>query len=491
MRMCAAPLQANIMSGMLHRTIPFLLLLALAAALRLPWLGNRPMHADEAILADKFGTLLETGSWRYDPGDYHGPALAYATLIPARLAGARNYQALTEPLLRIVPALCGLALVLFPMLVSGALGWRRAWIACTLTALSPAMVYYSRYYIPEMLLVTLTAAAIATAWFYACRPGLPAALLFGALLGLMFAAKETAAVAAGAMLVAAAIALRPWKADWRLLAAAGAVALATIAMVLGPREAAASFAAYLHRGFAGGRHVHPWYYYFATLAPADGIVLALGAVGIGFAFTRGEGRFARFLAVYTAALAAAYSLAPYKTPWCALGFLHGLILLGAIGLDRLADLTPKPARAPAAVLAAFCAGYLGYMAYRTSYTHAADPRNSYAYAHTTTDVFAVRDRLSAYRGTPIQIFTTANIWPLPWYLRSFPHVEWWRGVREDATAAPVILAAPEMEPALIHWLYESPPPGERHLYTTLFDREIELRPGLELRGYVRQDLALP
>ena len=72
-RVYSTPLQANIVSGMLRRTIPFLLLLVVAAGLRLPRLADRPMHADEAILADKFGTLLETGRWRYDPGDYHGP----------------------------------------------------------------------------------------------------------------------------------------------------------------------------------------------------------------------------------------------------------------------------------------------------------------------------------------------------------------------------------------------------------------------------------
>ncbi|MCU0247629.1 MAG: hypothetical protein MUC42_13730, partial [Bryobacter sp.] len=48
-----------------------LLLVAVAlivgAALRFPDLDARPMHADEAVLADKTGTLLETGVYRYDP----------------------------------------------------------------------------------------------------------------------------------------------------------------------------------------------------------------------------------------------------------------------------------------------------------------------------------------------------------------------------------------------------------------------------------------
>jgi hypothetical protein len=207
---------------------------------------------------------------------------------------------------------------------------------------------------------------------------------------------------------------------------------------------------------------------------------------------------ARFLGVYTAVLAAAYAMAPYKTPWCSLGFLHGLILLGAIGFDRLAQLTPKAALVPAAVLAVVCASLLGYSAFRTSYTYASDPRNGYAYAHTSRDVYAIRDRLESFAAERpegsklrIQVFGTQNLWPLPWYLRSFTHVEWWRGVKVDASPAPVMIVSPDMEPAVIHWLYTSPRPGERHLYVDLFSREIELRPGLELRGYARHDFTQP
>jgi hypothetical protein len=54
--------------------------------------------------------------------------------------------------------------------------------------------------------------------------------------------------------------------------------------------------------------------------------------------------------------------------------------------------------------------------------------------------------------------------------------------------APVILATPEIEPALLHHLYEAPPPGQRLLYGNLFPDYTELRPGVELRGYAQQSL---
>ena len=35
----------------------------------------------------------------------------------------------------------------------------------------------------------------------------------------------------------------------------------------------------------------------------------------------------RWLGFYTVALTGAYSLVTYKTPWCMLSFLHGMILV--------------------------------------------------------------------------------------------------------------------------------------------------------------------
>jgi NAD(P)-dependent dehydrogenase (short-subunit alcohol dehydrogenase family) len=187
---------------------PCLAIFAAALAFRIPDLADRPMHADEAVLADKFGGLLETGSFRYDQQDYHGPALAWLTLVPARIAGARRYADLTETMLRIVPAVCGVLLVLMPLALWDGLGRWGAVAAAGLTAISPAMVYYSRYYIPEMLLTTLTCGVIVCGYRYA-RSGKAAwAIAAGACAGLMFITKETAGIAIACMLLALACTIR-------------------------------------------------------------------------------------------------------------------------------------------------------------------------------------------------------------------------------------------------------------------------------------------
>lgn len=81
-----------------------------------------------------------------------------------------------------------------------------------------------------------------------------------------------------------------------------------------------------------------------------------------------------------------------------------------------------------------------------------------------------------------------DYWPLPWYLRSFPNVGWWNRVNFSQPAAQVIIASPSVESELLKKLYEWPPPGERSLYLPLFRSTTELRPQVEIRGYVTKEL---
>ena len=62
------------------------------------------MHHDEANQAIRFGQLLETGDYRYDAADHHGPTLYYLTLPAAWLRGQHTTASLDERTLRLVPA---------------------------------------------------------------------------------------------------------------------------------------------------------------------------------------------------------------------------------------------------------------------------------------------------------------------------------------------------------------------------------------------------
>ena len=106
------------------------------------------MHTDEAVHAEKFGDLLEAGHYEYDPYEYHGPTLNYFTLVVAWLSGATTYANTTEVTLRIVPVAFSLLLILLTLFLVDGLRFATIPIAL-LAAASPALFFYSRYYIQE------------------------------------------------------------------------------------------------------------------------------------------------------------------------------------------------------------------------------------------------------------------------------------------------------------------------------------------------------
>jgi uncharacterized protein (TIGR03663 family) len=540
-----------------------------------PRLGMRPMHTDEAVHADNFNrAFLERGGYRYDPHEYHGPTLNYFTLIPAWLSGARTYAQLTEATLRIVPVVFGTILVLLTVLLVDGLGFV-AVVAAVLAALSPALVFYSRYYIQEMLLVCFTFGLIACGYRYVRSRTLPWAVAAGVFAGLMHATKETSIIAFGSLGLALALmglaqlgrarsprraagAGKPLHIVLGVAVAMGVSALFYSSFLQHPRgvlDSYLTYVTYLGRGAGENTvHLHPWYYYLQTILYAryfhgpiwtEGAIVLLALVGV-TAAVRGHapgaagpgwqrhGRrpwrwlrapkpsgpgpeksppvapllresligpidlgLVRFLALYTVTETIVYSAVPYKTPWCLLSFLHGLILLAGVGAAALLAWARKPARrAVVAVLLVLAAGHLAFQAYRANYVYYADSRNPYVYAHTTPEIFTIVAKVKEYVGlhglgqsdeTPIQVAVDRNdYWPLPWYLRGLT-VQW--GNQIPSKVGPLILISDRLEGALAQRLYEDTPRHERRMYLYLFDAPYYLwfRPGVKMLGFVRKD----
>src|SRR5437867_2913037 len=183
--------------------LALLLALAAALALRVPHLDRRPLHNDEAVNAVKVCELWQQGRYAYDPDEYHGPTLHYATLPFLWLSRARNSDELADATLRLAPVVFGVGLILLLLLLSDGLGRHAVAWAAIFTAISPAMVFYSRYFIHEMLLVFFTALTLGAGWRYAQTRSARWAVLTGAGLGLMFATKETFVITVAAMGLAA------------------------------------------------------------------------------------------------------------------------------------------------------------------------------------------------------------------------------------------------------------------------------------------------
>jgi len=530
-----------------------------AFALRLPRLRQRPMHGDEAVHAIKFGELLEQGVYKYNPNEYHGPTLNYLTLIPARLASAEKLTQVSELTLRIVPVFFGVLLVLLILLMGDGLKSGAAVYAAVLTAISPAMVFYSRYYIQEMLLVCFTFGAIVFGYRYTRNKNITWALLTGISLGLMHATKETCIIAFGSMLLALILMLLMRRPKGTIInsaktmkpshliagLAAGAVvsALFYSSFLSNPGgivDSVRSYTTYFDRAGGNSLHIHPWYYYLKMLIYSrygdgpiwtEALIVLLAVVGFIAAMTR-KGlqdirdktqdirhktqdtglesgvwslesgvnvHLLRFIGFYTLILTAAYSVIPYKTPWCMLGFLHGMILLAGVGAVVLVKLMPNVLPRLIILMLLFEGSvHLTWQSYLSNYEFYADSLNPYVYAHPTIEVFTITEKIEEYASVhedgydiPVDVICGEDdYWPLPWYLRSFKGARWFNEVDNDTASAPLIIASPDFESALTNKLYVQSPEQERQIYMYLFDRPyyVWLRPQVKLLGFVRKDL---
>jgi predicted membrane-bound mannosyltransferase len=255
----------------------------------------------------------------------------------------------------------------------------------------------------------------------------------------------------------------------------------------------ATFARYSDR--AGGEgHEKPWYYFIGLLVwtRREGVVwtemmvLALAAAGLVAMLLRTrEPRPALpvFLAVYTLAQIAIYAVIPYKTPWLALGFIHGLVLLAGFGAQECWRLAGNPV-AKLLIGATLTAGVaqLAAQSCRANFRYAADERNPWVYSHTSTDaprlVRNIRDAAALDpQGKAIVIkIITPEYWPLPWYLRDFQRVGYWNDVPDDPQA-PIVITTAELANKVVAKLK-----GD-------YARDFAgLRPGFVLEVFVRRDL---
>ncbi len=485
-----------------------LLIAAGALAMRLPRLGERPMHTDEAVHGIKFGMLLESRDYRYDPHEYHGPSLNYLTLPVARLRGAHKLTEIREADLRLVTVIGGVLLILLLPLVGDGLGrWAMAF-AALLTCLSPAMVYYSRYYVQEMLFVLFTFLMMAAGWRYLRTRRTGWAVVVGVAAGLMFATKETCVYSWLAMLAGVALARGRGGLRAARMPAGHAIAAAAVAFVVaeffftccfthwaGLLDSFRAYYLYLHRA-SGTGHEKPWFYFFKLLAWtkqggfvwSEALVLGLAVCGA-VAALRARGNdglrpaLPMFLMGYGAVQIAIISTVPYKTPWLALSFLFAMILLAGYGAEQFVRAMARWRLGwLAALLIAAGAAQLGRQAWRGAILFGADERNPYVYSHTAPDILNLaRNIRGAAAHHPDGARMTIKVmspeyWPLPWYLREFPNTGYWAAPPADPEA-PVMITTPE--------LAEKLSPTLKGRYTRDY---CGLRPGFVLVAFIRQDL---
>jgi uncharacterized protein (TIGR03663 family) len=349
-----------------------------------------------------------------------------------------------------------------------------------LAAVSPILTYYSRFYIQESLFVFFTLAFLLALGRYALRPGPMPAVAAGAMAGLAFATKETSLIVVpvgGLACALAAAAAREGRESMRLgprtrtlhaLAAVGGALLPALLLYsaffrhpAGLLDAVAAVPIYLSRGVESGPHAQGFFYYVRTLAWSSSgglvwtelLVLVLAAAGSVHAIAaRRRAFWPLYFCLYATATLAIFSAVRYKTPWNMLPFYAGLLLLAGVGTAALLGrIRNRLARAALLVVLIAAGWQLAIQNARASFRYAADPRNPYAYAHTSPDFLRLTARvhdLAAQHpdGRDMLVKVVAGSyeqWPFPWYARGLTRVGYWTTAAEAGLldGVPVIVAS--------------------------------------------------
>lgn len=483
----------------------WMLVIATGIFLRFDDLSSRPFHADEATGARITAKRMEKDGGTFDPKHYHGPMLADLAMPICRMMGETGWRDMSKGSLRTLTAVAGSLVLLVPLLWRRRFGDAPVLLAAALLATSPLLVYYSRMFIHESLLVLF---GMLTLVLLTHRP---IAGLTGLMMALMFATKESFAISIIAWSGAAAFLVlenrrqltrQAWLAGWRehrksigiSFAVAGLVSLLFYTHGLrhlqGAVDAVRTY--FVYETVEG--HDKPFFYYlhlFAIPFKSGGVwwhgtpvvMLALAAYAFTFLPSATAGKKSiRFIAYASAFHVLIYSLIAYKTPWLAcLPWAHVCILAGCAFWNVAKR--PLGIRILIAALAVAAIATQFQQSRRAIGRYASDERNPFAYVPTRRDAEALETWLAQLRAKagdaalePVAV-VGSDYWPLPWYLRQFDQIGYWQSPAPEIIKLPIVFAMPATTAGVAEILKDTHMPLPRGLRT-----------GVPLHVFVRNDV---
>lgn len=421
----------------------FFCILILAAVLRFAFLDLKLFHHDEAIHAWFSYKLLTTGVYVYDPS-FHGPLLYYVTAGMFALFGDSDLVG------RIVPALLGTLVValVYPLYRLGYLDGKQTLVVAFFLAISPNMVYFSRFLRNDIFIVFLTLVLLLALILYMERGQARYAVLAAAASGLGLSCKENMPIVLGIfglyllyLLWTGKVRLPPrWKRDLALgvLVAAGIIVVFYSSFGVHPErvltfipDAIGHWWEMHEQQRLGG----PFYFYILLLTLYELPILILAIAGtvqflrtgrraasaaarsmheiveISLQQVRGvlptttfdkKEEFFRFCIVWMALSIAAYAYIGEKVPWLLTHQLLPMVFVAAYAM------TEKKA-----VIAVVSSIFLLLALWHVAYVPA-DVNEPMMQVQNSEDM---REVMALIDGSNAVAVASDRYWPLPWYYR--------------------------------------------------------------------------
>ena len=519
--------------------VVFILAMLIAGWLRFSQIELKPFHHDEGVNSFFLLNLAHSGEYKYDPKNYHGPSLYYFALIALRIFGENDFA------LRLTPILFGLLLVGLVCLLRRHLGPIGTPVAAFCMALSPCLVFYSRYFIHEISFGCFSLGMVAGLWRYAEDRRFLWLALAASSFGLLLTTKETSVITVAVFLVAI-VCASIWDATRNLIQerrftpaalvkglkndtvsvlpsldhAMAAIIIAAFIFVLlysslfknwgGVPDFFRSIAHWTEER-SNTDHVKIFTYYFGILFKLE-LPLLIGSVLAGvFILWRGT-RFWLFTGAWTFGMTLAYSKIPYKTPWLMVSFVVPMALVCGYAAEQVYQVVRFTALK--LVWAGFIifvfvgfgrlawvvnfekyddngneSGYFTALGKKREWRPYIDGQYGYIYAHTDREFLLLIDEIKREADafpdkekTGIYI-ASPEYWPMPWYLRDYTSTLYSGQWPGTVGDAPAI----SQKIIVAHADQQSNlngVPGWRQS-----PRTYKLRPGVELLLFVREESA--
>ncbi|MDH3327736.1 MAG: TIGR03663 family protein [Desulfobulbaceae bacterium] len=412
-----------------------LVLLLMAAGLRLSLLEVTPFHHDESIHA-WFSYRLWTGhSYTYDP-IYHGPFLYWTTAAMYSVFGDNDFTA------RLLPAVFSSGLIALCWLLRSIMG-KIGWVAAAFfITLSPTFTYYGRFLAHDNYVAFFTLASVLLATRFVRSEKKSTLSLLGVVIGCFMATKACFYLHLGIfagfgffvlildtfapkmprkMLLqsAADLAGRNWQG---VMLACGLALLTYTALYSsffsnwkGIADGLVQTVSYWWGQQMEPRIPGPFYYYLPRLLLHEP-VFYLVVPAVIWAGVRKVRPFDLFLAYWTLAAFIVYSFAQEKVPWLLLHILLPMTLLSGRYVQILAE---KKSFRPwialsLVVLLSWSLRESLWLCFKSS---PEDP-HLLKYMATANDIRKVVTKITADTTSSRQVIVSGKAtWPLAWYLR--------------------------------------------------------------------------
>ena len=441
------------------------LILLLATVVRLAFLDLKPPHFDEGINGWFCDQMTKNGYYSYDPTNYHGPFHFYVLFVSLKLIG-RNLWALRLPVV-----LASLVAIFWIFLFRPFFSRTVCYLAALGMAISPGFIFYDRYSIHESWMVLFL---IVTFWgILGISISREPKYFWGFFMGLtgMILTKETYIIHLAAFAAAGCLTLiwgrfrneklfeRPsGQLPARHIAAAILVGAALIVFFYsgnfrnwnGLAGLYETFLPWTKTGIDAAGHGKPDFDLFPLLPAFLAKIPILGKfatlklnwywvrlfldyewfvlAGLLFSvrFFFGGQPALRYLAFYGLGALFAYSIVPYKTPWCVISIAWPFLFLGAALIEFIAE---RMHRLVAALVCLPLFGQGAWKSYDLNFVNYDNPKERYVYVQTVREYHTFVDPIlekgakdPESKGQMSGIVLLSSYFPIPWVLGDFQNI---------------------------------------------------------------------